>query len=80
MIKTIASLVDNFEIMNYRLRIILAFVLSALLVMVGAFFKIMHWPFATLLLIFGQLLMLVTFVFLLVKWTKKGQASNSHTN
>jgi hypothetical protein len=66
--------------MNDRLRIILAFLLSAFLVMVGAFFKIMHWPFANLLLIFGQLLMLVTFVFLLVKWTKKGQASNSHTN
>ena len=66
--------------MNDRLRIILAFLLSAFLVIFGALFKIMHWPFANLLLIFGQLLMLVTFVFLLVKWTKKGQASNSHTN
>ena len=66
--------------MNDRLRIILAFVFSAFLVILGALFKIMHWPFANLLLIFGQLLMLVTFVFLLVKWTKKGKASNSHTN
>ena len=57
--------------MNDRLRIILAFLLSAFLVMVGAFFKIMHWPFANLLLIFGQLLMLVTFVFLLVPFFQR---------
>jgi hypothetical protein len=67
--------------MIYKLGIIFAFVFSALLMIVGALFKIMHWPYATLLLITGQLLILIAFVFLLVKWTKKRPVNNNlHTN
>ena len=67
--------------MNYKLIINLVFILSAFLVIVGTLFKIMHWSFANLLLIFGQLLMLTSFVFLLVKWTKKRPINNNlHTN
>ena len=66
--------------MNYKLRIILAFILSGLSVIIGAFFKMMHWPFGTKILLYGEILLLVTFVFLIVKWAKKRQTNNSHTN
>lgn len=65
--------------MNYKLLITLL-LLSSLLVVMGAIFKIMHWPFASFLLIIGQVSMLISFVYFLIKWTKKSQANSSHTN
>jgi hypothetical protein len=66
--------------MNYKLKIILAFLASSLFVIIGSIFKIMHLNGANILLIVGNLIMIVAFVYLLIKWTKKPTTNNSHTN
>jgi ABC-type uncharacterized transport system permease subunit len=66
--------------MNYKLRIILTFVFSSLLFVGGAILKIMNLPFANVLFIIGQIMMVIAFVYILIKWTKKPSVNNSHTN
>ncbi|MEN9445864.1 MAG: hypothetical protein RL728_376 [Bacteroidota bacterium] len=66
--------------MNYKMLNKILLVLPLVLVITGTIFKIKHWPFATLMLILGQITMVFAFFYLLIKWTKKSQTNNSHTN
>jgi hypothetical protein len=66
--------------MNYKLKIIVAFLTSSLFVVIGSIFKIMHLNGANILLVLGNFIMVVAFVYLLIKWTKKQTINNTHTN
>lgn len=57
---------------QYKIPLVL-FLLGMLLTIVGALFKIMHWPFATMLLISGTLseaIAIVSIIVIVLKKTK----------
>ena len=55
---------------QYKMRLVL-FLLGMLLTIVGALFKIMHWPFASMLLISGTLSEAIAIVSIIVIVLKK---------
>ena len=57
---------NNFTYMKYK-HILIAFILGCILTIVGALLKIMHWPYASMLLILGMLSEAFAGILLIIK-------------
>lgn len=60
-------------------KIMLTFILGCVITIIGAMFKLMHWPWATMILVTGMLCEVVSGCMLLIKIVKD-QNPNSFLN
>lgn len=57
--------------------IIILFVFGVVVTILGAFFKLMHWPGNSFMLGFGMLVQAIALILLIVKVLTKDKANNS---
>lgn len=57
--------------------ILILFILSAVITVIGALFKVMHWPYASIMLIIGMGGEALCGILLIVKLMKGNKDSNS---
>jgi len=57
--------------------IIILFVFGMVVTIVGAFFKLLHWPGSSLMLGFGMAVQAISLILLIVKSLKKDKIDNS---